>query len=78
MNTPNLHEKYLYCHQVLNLKPPKKRIIKRWQPTLTSEEKNLFDNEELLSSYQNIIANSCGSRQQVLFYDKISEVFFVD
>ncbi len=58
----------LYCQQLLNPKSKKRKIIKQWQPKLTSEEKILFDEEELLSAYQNIIANSCGGhRQQVLF-----------
>jgi hypothetical protein len=67
--TIDMREKVLYCHQLLNHQS-KKKIIKRWQPKLTLKEKNLFNEEELLSAYQNIIANTCGQHrhtQEVLF-----------
>jgi hypothetical protein len=75
MNLSDIREKYLYCHQLLNPPPKKRRVIKRWTPTLTSEEKDLFDKEDILSSYQNIIANTCGRHQQVLLYYLIPKIF---
>jgi hypothetical protein len=71
-------EKLFYCHQLLNLNR-KKRKIKKWEPNLTSEEKILFDQEELLSAYQHIIANASGQhrhRHQVLFHLLILKIFF--
>jgi hypothetical protein len=70
--TLDICEKFLYCHELLNLKSNKKSI-KRRQPKpiqLTSEEIILFNEEELLSAYQNVIANTSGehrNRSQVLF-----------
>jgi len=60
--TIDMRHKILYCHQLLNHQS-KKKIIKRWQPKLTLKEKILFDKEELLSAYQNIIANTCGQHR---------------
>ena len=37
--------------------------MKQWQPKLTPEEKLLFDEEELLSPYQDVIANSCAGHR---------------
>ncbi|CAF4103900.1 unnamed protein product [Rotaria magnacalcarata] len=62
----NIFDKFEFCRQFLKFQSTKK-TIKRWQPKLTSEEKFLFDQEEILSAYQHIIANSCGKsghRQQ--------------
>jgi hypothetical protein len=60
--TIDMRDKVLYCHQLLNHQS-KKKIIKRWQPKLTLKEKILFNEEELLSAYQNIIANTCGQHR---------------
>jgi hypothetical protein len=57
----------------------KKRKIKKCEPKLTTEEKILFDQEELLSPYQHIIANASGQhrhQQQVLFHLLILNRFF--
>ena len=53
------------CKQFLGLKV-RKKTVQVYQPKLTDEEKRLFDEEELLSPYQHVIANTCGRRQQVL------------
>jgi len=69
-----MRDKVLYCHQLLNHQS-KKKIIKRWQPKLNLKEKILFDEEELLSAYQNIIANTCGQHrhtQEVPEQDRLS------
>ncbi|CAF0981441.1 unnamed protein product [Rotaria sordida] len=55
----DIFDKLQYCQQLLKFQS-KKQIIKHYQLKLTSEEKILFDEEELLSSYQHIIANTCG------------------
>lgn len=46
------------CKQLLGLKLQKKPV-QVYQPKLTDEEKRLFDEEELLSPYQHVIANAC-------------------
>ncbi|CAF2514976.1 unnamed protein product [Rotaria sp. Silwood2] len=63
----NAFDKFSYGQQLLKLQSKKKKI-KQWQPKLTSEEKILFNEEKLLSTYQHIIANTYGQhrrRQQV-------------
>ena len=37
--------------------------MKQWEPELTPEEKILFEEEEILSPYQHIIACSCAGHQ---------------
>ncbi|CAF1577174.1 unnamed protein product [Rotaria sp. Silwood1] len=54
----DIFDKLQYCQQLLKFQT-KKQKIKYRQSKLTSEEKILFDEEEFLSSYQHIIANTC-------------------
>ncbi|CAF1450787.1 unnamed protein product [Adineta ricciae] len=51
------------CKQLIGRKL-RKKTVQVYQPKLTDEEKRLFDEEELLSPYQDVIANACGRRQQ--------------
>jgi hypothetical protein len=52
----------------------KKRKIKQWQPKLTPEEKILFDQEDILSAYQSVIANSCGRHIQQVLIDEYPSI----
>ena len=72
-------DRFLFCLQLLKSKS-KKQTNKQCYPKLTSEEKILFDNEEILSSYQHILANACAqhrNQQQVLDYHLIFKLFYV-
>lgn len=57
-----MDKKVLFCREFLKTRS-RKRQIRRWKPTLTDEERRLFDNEELLSANLDTIANACSQHR---------------
>lgn len=71
----DIFDKFQFCQQFLKSRSKKKP----WEPKLTPEEQILFDEEEILSPYQHIIANTCKqhrNRQQVVHEDFILALLY--